>query len=536
MLLPLIGFLFGIGQTSTFAATRTWTGNLNNLWSVANNWARNTPPTNGYDVVFPPGATNKNNIKDNINLTLKSIKFTDGSYTRSSNAVTITNAVHAEQTSGASTINFNGLLSGPTTLACPNASASLALNGFLGLGNSTLTVTNAGDVWLAGQLSGHGGVVKQGSGTLTYVGHSDNIYTGPTDVRAGLLVVGKSALAQGIAYSPVTISNATVRQSTAHQIGLVPVTINKNGSLDLTGLDCTIANTTLNQGGDISTSAGTLSLQSGATITVNPGPGAGEGSTISGNLQPYGPNPCTFDVAPAFSIWNNWLTVSATVSSTTTLRKTGNGILYSSASNTFTGAFNVEAGTLAITHGNALGATSAANTISNNATLCISDNITVSGERLGTAFTYQGQLTDGGQPQRRATLLLLGLLLSVFWLQTRAQFVLNWWTVDDGGGTSTGGVYTLTGTIGQPDATPPAYAGGYTFVGGFWSIVAVVQMPGALYLTVWRTATNTVVVSWPLAGAECWGLQVTNAQPNISAAWPVIPPSYQTNGTNLQFI
>ena len=33
-----------------------------------------------------------------------------------------------------------------------------------------------------------------------------------------------------------------------------------------------------------------------------------------------------------------------------------------------------------------------------------------------------------------------------------AQFVVGWSTIDGGGGTSTGGVYQVSGTIGQPDA------------------------------------------------------------------------------------
>src|SRR5207237_460684 len=42
---------------------------------------------------------------------------------------------------------------------------------------------------------------------------------------------------------------------------------------------------------------------------------------------------------------------------------------------------------------------------------------------------------------------------------------------DGGGGTSTGGGYSLSGTIGQPDAssfTSPMSGGNYSLVGGFW--------------------------------------------------------------------
>jgi hypothetical protein len=48
-----------------------------------------------------------------------------------------------------------------------------------------------------------------------------------------------------------------------------------------------------------------------------------------------------------------------------------------------------------------------------------------------------------------------------------APYTLNPWTVDGGGGTSTGGLFGLSGTAGQPDAG--SLTGGiYTLVGGFW--------------------------------------------------------------------
>ncbi len=37
-------------------------------------------------------------------------------------------------------------------------------------------------------------------------------------------------------------------------------------------------------------------------------------------------------------------------------------------------------------------------------------------------------------------------------LALHAEYSIDWSTVDDGGSTSTGGVYAVSGTIGQPDA------------------------------------------------------------------------------------
>ena len=80
----------------------------------------------------------------------------------------------------------------------------------------------------------------------------------------------------------------------------------------------------------------------------------------------------------------------------------------------------------------------------------------------------------------------------------RAQnFGVDWSTIAGGGGTSTAGVYTITGTIGQPDAAR-LNSSDFTIDGGFWSIVAAIQEPGAPLLSVRFTQTNTVVVSWPM--------------------------------------
>ncbi|MHC4604700.1 MAG: hypothetical protein ACYS6W_15385, partial [Planctomycetota bacterium] len=61
------------------------------------------------------------------------------------------------------------------------------------------------------------------------------------------------------------------------------------------------------------------------------------------------------------------------------------------------------------------------------------------------------------------TLLALGLIASA----SLGQYELSWSTIDGGGGSSSGGPYVLTGTIGQPDA---AYSSGgrYELLGGFW--------------------------------------------------------------------
>jgi len=47
------------------------------------------------------------------------------------------------------------------------------------------------------------------------------------------------------------------------------------------------------------------------------------------------------------------------------------------------------------------------------------------------------------------------------------DYAINWYTVDGGGGVSSGGQYRVAGTIGQPDAGRLA-GGSFAINGGFW--------------------------------------------------------------------
>jgi len=57
-----------------------------------------------------------------------------------------------------------------------------------------------------------------------------------------------------------------------------------------------------------------------------------------------------------------------------------------------------------------------------------------------------------------------------------SDYDLTWHTIDGGGGTSAGGAYVLSGTIGQPDAGVMS-GGEFVLSGGFWSGSAEAQAP-----------------------------------------------------------
>jgi hypothetical protein len=87
------------------------------------------------------------------------------------------------------------------------------------------------------------------------------------------------------------------------------------------------------------------------------------------------------------------------------------------------------------------------------------------------------------------------------------QYSIDWHKVAAGGGTSTSGVYSISGTVGQQDAGGPLTGGSYSLTGGFWALYAV-QTPGAPALTI-TYGSNQAVVSWP-SSATGWTLQTNN--------------------------
>ena len=108
------------------------------------------------------------------------------------------------------------------------------------------------------------------------------------------------------------------------------------------------------------------------------------------------------------------------------------------------------------------------------------------------------------------------ILHSSFCLRAWAQsYSIDWFTIDGGGGTSTGGVYSVSGTIGQPDAGKMS-GGNFTVDGGFWGIIAAVQTPGSPSLSIARTTTNTVAVFWPSPSTGFTLQQNTNSVSSVN--------------------
>ena|SRR6266566_2845920 len=127
-------------------------------------------------------------------------------------------------------------------------------------------------------------------------------------------------------------------------------------------------------------------------------------------------------------------------------------------------------------------------------------------------------------------LTLLGALAPVPPLLAQTYTIL-WHTIGPGG-SGAGGIYTLSCSIGQWDAGHMS-SGKYTLDGGFWAIIAV-QSSNAPLLTITRTRTNTVAVSWPSPSTGFTLQQNTNGIATVN--WSTVTTTPTDDGTTKTLI
>lgn len=110
---------------------------------------------------------------------------------------------------------------------------------------------------------------------------------------------------------------------------------------------------------------------------------------------------------------------------------------------------------------------------------------------------------------------LLTILLCVFFVSAAsADYEISWYTIDGGGGTSSGGPYVLVGTIGQPDAGISS-GGDYVLNSGYWA--------GTCGCVVNLTDLSNFVGQWLFEGsgleADLWIDDKVNLEDFAELAW-----------------
>ena len=108
------------------------------------------------------------------------------------------------------------------------------------------------------------------------------------------------------------------------------------------------------------------------------------------------------------------------------------------------------------------------------------------------------------------------VLLAV--VPARAQYSIDWFTVDGGGGTSSGGSFTLTGTIGQPDGGAVS-GGNYTLEGGFWPAIVLPSTGEAPTLFI-QLSSASIVILWSPAIS---GFSMEQSSTLLPGSWAPAP-------------
>lgn len=255
------------------------------------------------------------------------------------NAGGISAASWASLGSGAITVAGVSNLTISSAAATQSAANDIALGTFSG--RFTLLLQNNTSTTLSGTLSGGGasteffflgGASGQNTGALTLTG--TNTFAGIINVQRGPLILGNASAA-----------------------GTAAILLDSNsppaGALQLGAF--TIANS--------------LRLQSGSSVGVASGLTAGISGVISGN-------------------------VAGSVTSTTPLVKVGAGTLVLTATNTFTGALNVNAGTLQVGAGGTAGSIATASAaVASGATLAFNRS---DAQTVATVISGQGAVLKSG--------------------------------------------------------------------------------------------------------------------------------------------
>jgi hypothetical protein len=124
------------------------------------------------------------------------------------------------------------------------------------------------------------------------------------------------------------------------------------------------------------------------------------------------------------------------------------------------------------------------------------------------------------------------VLLGSGGIQAQAGYAISWSKIAGGGGTSRSAQYSLSGTLGQPDAGGPMRGGSFAITGGFWSFAAV-QTPDAPRLRIFATGNGAVIVAWP-APSPGWTLE--QCSDLTAPSWSAIPGTNSFVGNENQFL
>ena len=277
------------------------------------------------------------------------------------NVLTFTNAGNITVAQGTGTT----LTSGAATTINLNNAGTLAFNLALANGGFLTTFNGAGNATFGGVISGTGGLTQAGTGTLTL--SAINTYTGGTTVNAGTLTLNNGGGAGAVRGALTVNSGATltlnVNNALGYTAGTQVTTLFVNGGT---------VNVNGNQGDEgyitaFNLTGGTMAYASGA-YQIAAGDATAPGITsnasattsqITGGVNIRSGN-LSYNVAKGATASGIDLLDSGVVSGGFGVTKSGIGVLAFTGTNTYTGGTTVSGGTLQVGDGTTNGTISGA--------------------------------------------------------------------------------------------------------------------------------------------------------------------------------
>jgi fibronectin-binding autotransporter adhesin len=169
--------------------------------------------------------------------------------------------------------NATNTITGPITLmgasTISSASGKLTVDSVITNGGNTLTVNGAGNVTLAGPISGTGGLAINGGGTVTISNSSVNTFSGATTVTNSAVTLSKAGALGSTSGITLSASGTLLLDGGAID------RINNSASVTMDGGAITL--------NDLSETVGTMTMASNSTITFNFNGSAGDLTFASGS-------------------------------------------------------------------------------------------------------------------------------------------------------------------------------------------------------------------------------------------------------------
>ena len=177
-------------------------------------------------------------------------------------------------------------IGGNVTLGDGSNSGALTFSADANLGSSTRILTTASAVTFSGNITGTGGITKQGSSTLTFNGTTSNTYNGLTTVSSGTLTLAKTAgnaiagnvLVNGGDVS-VTVAGTQIADTATVEVSSGNFTIGNGLNETVATVKLTGGNIIAGNATSILTASTLFDLQSGTNTAILAGAGNATKST-----------------------------------------------------------------------------------------------------------------------------------------------------------------------------------------------------------------------------------------------------------------